>query len=94
MAGGSILAGQLPLSWSLSNDSISLLSSLGAGLLVSTALAVIIPEGVASVFKADTSFIHYIGFALLSGFLFMFLFVFFCNGILDWSMFDLINCTL
>eukprot|EP00123_Amoebidium_parasiticum_P016938 comp23648_c0_seq1/m.40370 comp23648_c0_seq1/g.40370 ORF comp23648_c0_seq1/g.40370 comp23648_c0_seq1/m.40370 type:complete len:305 (-) comp23648_c0_seq1:179-1093(-) len=46
MLGGSFLAGSLPLSMNLSEKSIQLCNILGAGLLVGTALAVIIPEGV------------------------------------------------
>lgn len=44
---GCFLAGMVPLSMSLSKRNLKLMSSLGAGLLVGTALAVIIPEGVA-----------------------------------------------
>jgi len=43
---GCYLAGALPLAFNLSDDKLRLVSVLGAGLLVGTALAVIIPEGV------------------------------------------------
>ncbi|XP_057367556.1 zinc transporter ZIP9-like [Daphnia carinata] len=42
---GSFLAGSVPLMVNLSEDRLNLVSILGAGLLVGTALAVIIPEG-------------------------------------------------
>jgi len=43
---GCYLAGSVPLAFSLSDEKLRLVSVLGAGLLVGTALAVIIPEGV------------------------------------------------
>ncbi|GFN96556.1 Zinc transporter zip9-like [Plakobranchus ocellatus] len=43
---GCYLAGVIPLTISLSEDKLKLVTVLGAGLLVGTALAVIIPEGV------------------------------------------------
>lgn len=43
---GCYLAGAVPLAFNLSDDKLRLVSVLGAGLLVGTALAVIIPEGV------------------------------------------------
>jgi len=43
---GCYLAGAVPLAFSLSDEKLRLVSVLGAGLLVGTALAVIIPEGV------------------------------------------------
>ncbi|KAL5269110.1 hypothetical protein ACHWQZ_G002815 [Mnemiopsis leidyi] len=43
---GCFCAGMVPLSMTLSESNLQLMSSLGAGLLVGTALAVIIPEGV------------------------------------------------
>nr|CAG4647437.1 EOG090X0EEU [Megafenestra aurita]SVE92676.1 EOG090X0EEU [Megafenestra aurita] len=42
---GSFLAGSVPLIMSLSEERLNLVSILGAGLLVGTALAVIVPEG-------------------------------------------------
>ncbi|XP_022189686.1 zinc transporter ZIP9-A isoform X2 [Nilaparvata lugens] len=47
---GSYLAGSIPLVMSLSESKIQLFSVFGAGLLVGTALAVIIPEGIRSLF--------------------------------------------
>uniref|UniRef100_A0A7E4W563 Zinc transporter ZIP9 n=1 Tax=Panagrellus redivivus TaxID=6233 RepID=A0A7E4W563_PANRE len=46
MFAGSYAAGFLPLAFSFSESKIRLLSILGAGLLVGTALAVILPEGI------------------------------------------------
>ncbi|KAF4577075.1 Zinc transporter ZIP9 [Pleurotus pulmonarius] len=46
---GSFLVGILPLSFAFSKLHISMLSTLGTGLLVGTALGVIIPEGVEAV---------------------------------------------
>jgi len=43
---GCYLAGSVPLAFNLSDEKLKLVSVLGAGLLVGTALAVIIPEGV------------------------------------------------
>jgi len=43
---GCYLAGSVPLAFNLSDEKLRLVSVLGAGLLVGTALAVIIPEGV------------------------------------------------
>ncbi|KAL7291129.1 hypothetical protein TKK_0015255 [Trichogramma kaykai] len=51
MLGGSYLAGSLPLVMNLSEDKLQLVSVLGAGLLVGTALSVIIPEGVRALFS-------------------------------------------
>jgi len=51
---GCYLAGAVPLAFNLSDDKLRLVSVLGAGLLVGTALAVIIPEGVhALLFPSD-----------------------------------------
>lgn len=48
MFAGSFLSGSAPLSMSMSEEKLQLVSVLGAGLLVGTALAIIIPEGVRS----------------------------------------------
>ncbi|ENN77581.1 zinc transporter ZIP9-B isoform X2 [Dendroctonus ponderosae] len=45
---GSYLCGSIPLFFSLSEDKLKKISVFGAGLLVGTALAVIIPEGIRS----------------------------------------------
>ncbi|KDR06872.1 zinc transporter ZIP9 [Zootermopsis nevadensis] len=51
---GSYLAGAIPLVMPMSEEKLQLISVLGAGLLVGTALAVIIPEGVRSLNTAVT----------------------------------------
>ncbi|XP_012217381.1 zinc transporter ZIP9 [Linepithema humile] len=78
---GSCLAGSLPLVINLSEDKLQLVSILGAGLLVGTALAVIIPEGIRALFtggidneKGPHSDLHsLIGISLVLGFVFMLL---------------------
>ncbi|KAI5694935.1 hypothetical protein M8J75_007938 [Diaphorina citri] len=52
MLGGSYFAGLIPLVVSLSESKLQTVSVFGAGLLVGTALAVIIPEGVRSLLSA------------------------------------------
>lgn len=49
MALASFLAGALPLSMTLSQSQLRLISSIGVGILVGTSLIVIIPEGVEAV---------------------------------------------
>ncbi|XP_012288244.1 zinc transporter ZIP9 [Orussus abietinus] len=79
---GSYLAGSLPLVMNLSEDKLQLVSVLGAGLLVGTALAVIIPEGVEALFSGKNNNEHsevhsdlhgLIGISLILGFIFMLL---------------------
>ncbi|KAI9799061.1 MAG: hypothetical protein M1833_004255 [Piccolia ochrophora] len=48
----SIVAGALPLSFSLSKSQLRLVSSLGMGILVGTSLIVIIPEGIETLYTA------------------------------------------
>ena len=75
----SYAAGYLPLSFNLSERMIAYTSSLGAGLLIGTALAVIIPEGVNTLYKTNDAVSEqgsdlrhlYLGTALVSGFLLM-----------------------
>lgn len=77
----SYAAGYLPLYFNLSEKMIAYASSLGAGLLIGTALAVIIPEGVNTLYISEnavqteelqTDYRHvYLGTALVSGFLLM-----------------------
>ena len=55
MALASFLAGALPLSMSLSQSQLRLLSSIGIGILVGTSLIVIIPEGVEAVASTTKS---------------------------------------
>eukprot|EP01134_Creolimax_fragrantissima_P007069 CFRG7069T1 len=50
---GCFLAGSLPLSVQMSEKNLILCNTLGAGLLVGTALAVIVPEGFHSLMEAD-----------------------------------------
>ncbi|XP_029040253.1 zinc/iron regulated transporter-related protein 102B isoform X2 [Osmia lignaria lignaria] len=78
---GSCIAGSLPLVMNLSEDKLQLVSILGAGLLVGTALAVIIPEGIRALFtggsNSDQGFHNdphsLIGISLILGFVFMLL---------------------
>lgn len=52
---GSYLSGSIPLFFSLSEEKLQLVSVMGAGLLVGTALSVIIPEGMQTLNKAYNS---------------------------------------
>ncbi|XP_014477381.1 PREDICTED: zinc transporter ZIP9-A [Dinoponera quadriceps] len=78
---GSCLAGSLPLVINLSEDKLHLVSILGAGLLVGTALAVIIPEGIRALFSSGitnekelhSDLYSLIGISLVLGFIFMLL---------------------
>lgn len=53
MAVASFLAGILPLSLSLSQSKLRLISTIGMGVLVGTSLVVIIPEGVETLYSAS-----------------------------------------
>jgi solute carrier family 39 (zinc transporter), member 9 len=55
MFGGSFLAGNLPLMFILPQDKVRLISAYGAGLLVGTALIVVIPEGIETVYDSHSS---------------------------------------
>lgn len=55
MALASFLAGALPLSMTLSQSQLRLISSIGIGILVGTSLIVIIPEGVEAVATTASS---------------------------------------
>eukprot|EP00128_Syssomonas_multiformis_P005372 Colp12_sorted_trinity150504_noHs@23972 len=55
---GSYLAGSLPLFLRLSEESLDLVSKFGAGLLVGTALVVIIPEGVHALMSTSGEATH------------------------------------
>lgn len=82
---GSFLAGSIPLFFSFSEDKLKKITVFGAGLLVGTALAVIIPEGVRSMISEPSiSHAHnesetlehsdplsVIGISLVAGFIFM-----------------------
>ncbi|RUS78261.1 hypothetical protein EGW08_013977 [Elysia chlorotica] len=79
---GCYLAGVIPLTISLSEDKLRLITVLGAGLLVGTALAVIIPEGVHAMYSNGGAHDHdhdmseehsKIGVSLVTGFIFMLL---------------------
>lgn len=52
MFSGSYLAGLIPLAFSMSESRVRVISIFGAGLLVGTALSVIIPEGVEVLYTA------------------------------------------
>ncbi|VDM92917.1 unnamed protein product [Onchocerca ochengi] len=54
MFAGSFLAGLIPLAFNMSERRTRLLSTFGAGLLVGTALSVIIPEGVEALYIVHT----------------------------------------
>ncbi|KAI9762952.1 MAG: hypothetical protein M4579_000015 [Chaenotheca gracillima] len=59
MAVASFLFGSLPLSFSLSQSHLRLISTIGMGLLVGTSLIVIIPEGIETLYSAGaTSHVH------------------------------------
>jgi len=58
MAAASFLAGVLPLSLSLSQAKLRLISTVGMGVLVGTSLVVIIPEGVETLYSASSSTGH------------------------------------
>ncbi|VDN05649.1 unnamed protein product [Thelazia callipaeda] len=51
---GSFLVGLVPLTFNMSEGRTRLLSTFGAGLLVGTALSVVVPEGVESLYLAQT----------------------------------------
>ncbi|KAI9700161.1 MAG: hypothetical protein M1820_006943 [Bogoriella megaspora] len=53
MAVASFLAGALPLSFALSQKSLRTISAIGTGVLVGTALIVIIPEGVETLYNSQ-----------------------------------------
>ncbi|XP_013380707.1 zinc transporter ZIP9-like [Lingula anatina] len=50
---GCYVSGSIPLAFTLSEDKLKLVTILGAGLLVGTALAVIIPEGVHTLYESE-----------------------------------------
>jgi solute carrier family 39 (zinc transporter), member 9 len=54
MATASFLAGVLPLALTLSSKQLRLISTIGMGVLVGTSLIVIIPEGVETLYSANT----------------------------------------
>lgn len=56
---GCYLAGAIPLAVSLSEEKLKLVTVLGAGLLVGTALAVIIPEGVHAMYSTGEGGHHH-----------------------------------
>lgn len=78
---GCFVSGMIPLSTSLSQRKIQMCSLFGAGLLVGVALAVIIPEGVQSLFsiareseeESTDNEGQTIGFSLIAGFVMMLL---------------------
>lgn len=50
---GSYLAGSIPLVVTLSEEKLKVVTVFGAGLLVGTALTVIIPEGIRALYSSD-----------------------------------------
>lgn len=58
---GCYLAGSIPLAFPLSEDRLHVVSVLGAGLLIGTALAVIIPEGVNALYADSHPHSHHNG---------------------------------
>ncbi|XP_050314052.1 zinc transporter ZIP9 isoform X2 [Anthonomus grandis grandis] len=82
---GSFLAGSIPLFFAFSEEKLKKFTVFGAGLLVGTALAVIIPEGVRSIVSENVPHAHndstntqdhsdplsVIGISLVAGFIFM-----------------------
>lgn len=93
MALGTYAIGTLPLFFQLSRNGLRMLELWGSGLLLGAALTVVIPEGIASVYKGSNlcgdgqpvreSNKHLtskdlIAACLLSGFLLMFLYVMSC----------------
>ncbi|XP_053621928.1 zinc transporter ZIP9 [Plodia interpunctella] len=75
---GSYVAGSIPLNVNMSEDKLQKVTVFGAGLLVGTALAVIIPEGVRSLFASaavppGVDLHTVIGISLVIGFVFMLL---------------------
>ncbi|TPX48378.1 hypothetical protein SeMB42_g00011 [Synchytrium endobioticum] len=50
---GSFLAGSIPLALSLKEEQLRLVSTLGAGLMIGTALTVILPEGVDTLYNVQ-----------------------------------------
>lgn len=73
---GSFAIGMLPLSFTFSRPTLAKLTTFGTGLLLGTALGVIIPEGVETVASGEESHrfpTHTVAIALLSGFKFMLL---------------------
>lgn len=55
---GCYFSGIIPVSVKLSEDKINIVSILGAGLLVGTALTVIIPEGVSTLYMSRLEAAH------------------------------------
>ncbi|KAB2578362.1 Zinc/iron permease [Lasiodiplodia theobromae] len=58
MAISSFLAGSLPLSFSMSQRHLRLMSAMGTGVLVGTSLIVIIPEGIETLYTASEAAEH------------------------------------
>ncbi|KAJ3044049.1 hypothetical protein HK097_001584, partial [Rhizophlyctis rosea] len=53
MLGGSFFAGNIPLAFQFSEERLRLISTFGSGMLVGTALIVIIPEGVETLYSVQ-----------------------------------------
>ncbi|KAH8256376.1 hypothetical protein KR032_005304 [Drosophila birchii] len=74
---GSYLAGSIPMLMKLSEEKLKSVTIFGAGLLVGTALTVIIPEGIRSLYTMGPAehqdYSQKIGLSLVLGFVFMML---------------------
>ncbi|KAJ3045347.1 hypothetical protein HDV00_010217 [Rhizophlyctis rosea] len=53
MLGGSFFAGNIPLAFQFSEERLRLVSTFGSGMLVGTALVVIVPEGVETLYSVQ-----------------------------------------
>lgn len=56
MFAGSFIAGSIPLSFQMSEDKMRVMSTFSAGLMVGTALIVILPEGVETLYRLVWAF--------------------------------------
>ncbi|KAJ7069564.1 Zinc/iron permease [Mycena amicta] len=73
LGGSSFLCGVLPLSFALSKHHISRFSTFGSGILIGTALGIILPEGIETLAAAHPAKLptDQIALALIAGFTFM-----------------------
>jgi zinc transporter 9 len=60
MLSGSYIAGTIPLVFTFSEEKLRMLSILGSGILVGTALSVIIPEGVNAIYSSAHEIHHHL----------------------------------
>ncbi|KAI1293680.1 Zinc transporter ZIP9 [Halotydeus destructor] len=57
---GSYIAGTIPMIFTMSEEKVRMLTILGSGILVGTALSVIIPEGVNTIYASAHEFHHHL----------------------------------